>query len=107
MIYKTFLFIYCICQGENNLTANLVIAHDKKLDSHCAAPILNEMPYTESPPTFFRTNKFTSAFQALINAYGVATYRQCSGSECKNVLKKFFVVGIFKVNDEKSRIRIH
>jgi hypothetical protein len=46
-----------------------------------AAPILNEMPYTESPPTFFRTNKFTSAFQALINAYGVATYRQCSRSE--------------------------
>merc|ERR1712106_657193 len=30
------------------------------------APILNEMATTEAPPTFFRTNKFTSAFQALI-----------------------------------------
>lgn len=40
------------------------------------APILNQMTTKESPPTFFRTNKFTSAFQALINAYGVATYRE-------------------------------
>jgi len=42
------------------------------------APILNEMATTEAPPTFFRTNKFTSAFQALINAYGVATYREAN-----------------------------
>jgi hypothetical protein len=69
----------------------------KKRDFHCAAPILNEMPYTESPPTFFRTNKFTSAFQALINAYGVATYRQCSGSESGSGSTCFWA----------SRIRIH
>ena len=40
------------------------------------APILNEMATVEKPPTFFRTNKFTSTFQALINAYGVASYRE-------------------------------
>merc|ERR1712241_815468 len=40
------------------------------------APILNQMQTKESPPTFFRTNKYTGAFQALINAYGVAGYRE-------------------------------
>lgn len=40
------------------------------------APILNQMVTKEQPPTFFRTNKFTGAFQALINAYGVANYRE-------------------------------
>merc|ERR1711944_120503 len=42
------------------------------------APILNQMATKEPPPTFFRTNKFTSAFQALINAYGVASYREAN-----------------------------
>uniref|UniRef100_A0A224X765 V-type proton ATPase subunit a n=1 Tax=Panstrongylus lignarius TaxID=156445 RepID=A0A224X765_9HEMI len=39
-------------------------------------PILNRMDTFEDPPTYNRTNKFTSGFQALIDAYGVANYRE-------------------------------
>lgn len=39
-------------------------------------PILNRMQTFENPPTYNRTNKFTKAFQVLIDAYGVASYRE-------------------------------
>ncbi|XP_018023917.1 V-type proton ATPase 116 kDa subunit a 1 isoform X2 [Hyalella azteca] len=38
--------------------------------------ILNRLSCVESPPTFHRTNKFTRAFQGLIDSYGVASYRE-------------------------------
>ncbi|CAA9994537.1 unnamed protein product [Nesidiocoris tenuis] len=39
-------------------------------------PILNRMDTFEDPPTYNRTNKFTNGFQALVDAYGVASYRE-------------------------------
>ncbi|XP_046461917.1 V-type proton ATPase 116 kDa subunit a1-like isoform X3 [Daphnia pulex] len=39
-------------------------------------PILNRMMTREVPPTYNRTNKFTAGFQNLVDAYGVATYRE-------------------------------
>ena len=39
-------------------------------------PILNRMTTREVPPTYNRTNKFTSGFQNIVDAYGVANYRE-------------------------------
>eukprot|EP01127_Copromyxa_protea_P009726 TRINITY_DN230_c1_g1_i1.p1 TRINITY_DN230_c1_g1~~TRINITY_DN230_c1_g1_i1.p1 ORF type:complete len:853 (+),score=177.88 TRINITY_DN230_c1_g1_i1:349-2559(+) len=38
--------------------------------------ILNIVPTTETPPTYFRTNKITSGFQDIVDSYGTARYRE-------------------------------
>ncbi|KAL6043534.1 V-type proton ATPase subunit a [Balamuthia mandrillaris] len=38
--------------------------------------ILNVVTPKEQPPTHFKTNKFTSSFQAIVDAYGMARYQE-------------------------------
>jgi V-type H+-transporting ATPase subunit a len=38
--------------------------------------IVNQIRTSKTPPTYFKTNKFTLAFQTIIDAYGTAKYRE-------------------------------
>jgi hypothetical protein len=38
--------------------------------------IVQHLPTSEEPPTHYITNKFTSCFQTIVEAYGVARYRE-------------------------------
>ncbi|XVF04991.1 hypothetical protein REPUB_Repub05bG0131400 [Reevesia pubescens] len=40
--------------------------------------IFHEMDALESPPTYFRTNRFTNAYQEIVDAYGVARYQEAN-----------------------------
>lgn len=57
-------------------TIQLALRRGTERSGSSVPPILNRMQTFENPPTYNRTNKFTKAFQGLIDAYGVASYRE-------------------------------
>lgn len=57
-------------------TIQLALRRGTERSGSSVPPILNRMQTFENPPTYNRTNKFTKAFQALIDAYGIASYRE-------------------------------
>uniref|UniRef100_A0A8C5HDF3 V-type proton ATPase subunit a n=1 Tax=Gouania willdenowi TaxID=441366 RepID=A0A8C5HDF3_GOUWI len=59
--------------------ANLRGALEEGAVSDATVPsFVNRIPSTDTPPTLLRSNKFTSGFQSIVEAYGVGDYREVS-----------------------------
>lgn len=55
-----------------------LLFHFQRLCGSSIPSFLNVIHTDEDPPTFNRTNRFTRGFQNLIDAYGVASYREAN-----------------------------
>ena len=67
------------CWAPNSKIEQIQLALRKGSESGgtgSLAPVLNQIVTTEQPPTYHKLNKLTQGFQNLVDAYGVATYRE-------------------------------
>uniref|UniRef100_A0AAY4A832 V-type proton ATPase subunit a n=1 Tax=Denticeps clupeoides TaxID=299321 RepID=A0AAY4A832_9TELE len=62
-----------------NDLAHLRRALEESSVSEAPVPsFVNRIPSSDTPPTLLRSNKFTSGFQSIVEAYGVGDYREAS-----------------------------
>ncbi|XP_071108344.1 V-type proton ATPase 116 kDa subunit a1-like isoform X12 [Haliotis cracherodii] len=54
----------------------MALKQGEKTSGSTIPTIIHPMKTRETPPTFFRTNKFTKGFQNIVDAYGIASYRE-------------------------------
>lgn len=66
------------CWAPVNELTRIKLALDKgtELSGSSIQSILNRMDTKEQPPTYHRCNKFTKGFQNIVDAYGIASYRE-------------------------------
>lgn len=57
------------------LVSNALRAHSDNIGSENSA-VISVIKTNRNPPTFHRTNKFTQSFQAIVDAYGIATFKE-------------------------------
>ena len=64
------------CWTPVNRLEEVRLAMNKGATGEEMPSIIHRLITLEQPPTFHRLNKFTQGFQNLVDAYGVATYRE-------------------------------
>ncbi len=52
------------------------VFHSQRKSGSSVDSFYNRLPANTSPPTIFPTNAFTAGFQNIVDAYGVASYRE-------------------------------
>ncbi|XP_067672797.1 V-type proton ATPase 116 kDa subunit a1-like isoform X2 [Haliotis asinina] len=54
----------------------MALKQGEKTSGSTIPTIIHPMRTRETPPTYFRTNKFTKGFQNIVDAYGIASYQE-------------------------------
>jgi V-type H+-transporting ATPase subunit a len=71
---------WCPKTATDKIVNALRVATEK---SGAQVPSVMSVVHTnEEPPTYFQTNKWTSSFQAIVEAYGVAQYQEVNPGTC-------------------------
>ncbi|XP_022085666.1 V-type proton ATPase 116 kDa subunit a-like isoform X2 [Acanthaster planci] len=70
------LIAECWCPEGELGRIRLALQHGNERSGSTVPSILNIVTTKDDPPTYNKTNKFTSGFQAIVDAYGVANYRE-------------------------------
>ncbi|XP_071943516.1 V-type proton ATPase 116 kDa subunit a 1-like isoform X2 [Antedon mediterranea] len=70
------LIAECWCPVDDLETIQRALRHGTESSGASVPSILNRVQSPLQPPTCNKTNKFTAVFQDIIDAYGVASYRE-------------------------------
>ncbi|XP_065807777.1 V-type proton ATPase 116 kDa subunit a [Labrus bergylta] len=64
------------CPVDDIPTLRRALEEGSRKSGATVPSFVNRIPTSDTPPTLIRTNKFTSGFQNIVDAYGVGNYRE-------------------------------
>jgi len=64
------------CPVKSADSIQLALRDGRKRSGALIPSVVNVVPSTDTPPTYFRTNNLTRGFQSIVDSYGTARYRE-------------------------------